>query len=508
MKKNAFILMVLSIITKIIGFLRDITLSYFYGVSGISDAYLVSRIIPINIFSLIGTGVSTTYIPLYSSIIEKNGVKTAERFTNNIICCLTIICTVMVIFGLIFTDEVVKLFASGFEGETLSLAVNLTRISLFGIYFSGLAYVFVGYLQLRSSFVVPALMGIPLNFVIILSIAASFKSSLIILAVGSVLALAFQLLFLIPFVFNTGYRFSFFLDGKDDYLIKMMKLSLPIILGISVNQINVLIGLAMASQLAVGGISALTYANRLNLFIQGIVTFSITTVMYPSISKMVAEKDFWGLKKSLSEAISGINLLIIPVMVGAMIFAEPIVILLFGRGEFDSQAVSMTSQALFYYSIGMIGFGLREVLSRIFYSLHDTKTPMINATIAVGLNLGLNIVLSKSLGIGGIALATSISAVMCTILLLFSLRTKIGSLGLKNITLSFVKILVASLVMGLIANLCYKCLMYILSANLSLVISVGIGGLSYVATASLMKIRDFDAIIFALRKKLEKSTYA
>ena len=123
-----------------------------------------------------------------------------------------------------------------------------------------------------------------------------------------------------------------------------------------------------------------------------------------------------------------------------MIFSKEIVSLLFGKGAFPQEAISMTGNALFYYSVGMIAFGLRDILSRGFYALQDTKTPMINATVAVVLNIVLNIILSKYLGIGGLALATSISAIVGKGLLFITLRRKIGGFGLKEISKSFIKI--------------------------------------------------------------------
>lgn len=138
-------------------------------------------------------------------------------------------------------------------------------------------------------------------------------------------------------------------------------------IGVSVNQINVLVDRTLASSIAVGGISALNYASRLNGFVQGMFVTTISSVMYPMISKMAAQNNMNGLKKSVSEAINIISLLVIPATVGAMVFAEPVVKLLFGRGAFDPQAISMTSDALFFYSMGMIGFGLREVLSSAFF---------------------------------------------------------------------------------------------------------------------------------------------
>ena len=229
---------------------------------------------------------------------------------------------------------------------------------------------------------------------------------------------------------------------------------------------------------------------------------SVSTIVYPKLSKMAANNNLLGIKKTISEIFSSINLLLIPITVGAMIFSRPIVSLLFNRGAFDSQAISMTSNALFYYSIGMIGIGQREIISRVFYSLHDSKTPIINATIGVTLNIILNTILSKYLGIGGLALATSVSAIFTSSLLFISLRKKIGSFGMKQISISFLKILFASLIMGVLAKLSYNYLTTALSQNLSLLLAIGVGAVSYFVIIYFMKIEDVDVIVGAIKKKL------
>ena len=438
--------------------------------------------------------------------MQEKGEAIAERFTNNLINFVLIFCTLIVLLGLIFTEPLVKIFAAGFSGQTLKLAIFFTRITLFGIYFTGVIYIFSGYLQIKNNFIIPALIGFPFNFIIILAIALSSNNNLMVLAIGSVLAIASQLFLLIPFIYKKGFRYRFVLDRHDKYLKKLLYLSLPVIIGVSVDQINVLVDKTLASQIVEGGISALNYANRLNGFVQGLFVISIVTVMYPLISKMAVENNVDGLKKALSESISGINLLVIPATVGAMIFAEPIVRLLFGRGAFDEQAISLTTHALFFYAVGMIGFGLREVLSRAFYALQDTKTPMINASIAVVMNIILNIILSKYLGIGGLALATSISALFCTLLLFISLRKKIGHFGLKDISLSFVKIVIASFIMGIVAGLTYNALLVRISANLALVGAIGTGAIIYFVLIYFMRIKEVEEISLLIKKELKKVT--
>lgn len=501
MKKTAILLMILTIVSKFVGFGREITLSYFYGASAISDAYLISLTIPQTIFAFIGAAIATCFVPMYSGIKKNQGPRQANRFTSNLTNITLVLCTGFFIFGMIFTGPVVRMFASGFEGDTLALAVRFSRVTLFGIYFSGLTYVFTAYLQVNNNFGIPALTGFPFNFAIIVSIVLSSALDTMYLAYGVVLAMILQLLLLVPFVRDIGYKHKFNLNIKDENIKKILYLATPVILGSSVNQINKLVDRTLASRLAVGGISALNYASRLNGFVFGIFVVSISTAMYPMISKMAAENNMDGLKKSLGEAISGTNLLVVPAAVGSMLFAQPIVELLFGRGSFDGQALKMTSTALFFYSIGMIGYGLREVLTRAFYSLQDTKTPKINAAISVVVNIILNFVLSAFLGIGGLALATSISALFCTGLLFVSLRKKVGYLGLRNIGESFVKICIASGVMGLVARVVYG-ILNDFSASVALVAAIGVGAVVYFVLVFILRIDAVESITSGVKRRL------
>ena len=503
MKKTALLVMIITILSKILGFGREIVLSYVYGASAITDAYLISQTIPAVIFSFISAGIATGFIPLYSRILNEQGQIEANRYTNNLSNALLLLSSVIVVFVLLFTQPIVKIFASGFSGETLELAIRFTRISVFGVYFTALLNIFAGFLRLHENYIIPALAGFPMNLVIIAFLFISTKTNIYVIAIGSVLATASQLLLLIPFVRKTGYRYQPVLNLKDEYIKTMVIIALPVIAGQSVNQINVLVDRTLASGIAVGGISALNYANRLNGFVQGLFVASISTVLYPMISKMAAEDNMNGLKASISEAISVINLLVIPATIGAMIFSKEIVTLLFGRGAFTPEAIEMTGGALFYYSIGMIAFGLRDILSRAFYALQDTKTPMINATIAVVINIILNIVLSKYLGIGGLALATSIAAIVGTLLLFITLRRKIGGFGLKEITKSFIKICIASILMGFIALGSFNFLSQNIRENLALILAIGLGVLAYAILIYFMRIPEVDRSIQAMKKKVK-----
>ena len=304
--------MIITVLSKVVGFIREIALSYVYGASAITDAYLIAQTIPTTIFSFVSAGVATGFIPMYSRIRQENGIAGADSFTSNLSNLLLLISTIVVALVLSFTPWVVKLFASGFSGETLALAVVFTRITVFGVYFTAVLSVCTGYLRIHERYWVAALVGFPMNLITICSLFLSTKTSIYVVALGSLLATASQLIFLTPFLCKLGYRHQPVLTLNDTYLKEMFFLAFPVILGTSVNEINVLVDRTMASSVVVGGISALNYARRLNTFVQGLVVTSLTTVMYPVISKMAAENNMEGLKRKTTEAMSAVVLLILP----------------------------------------------------------------------------------------------------------------------------------------------------------------------------------------------------
>lgn len=500
MKKTVIIVVLLTTLSKMLGFIREMVLAYFYGTSNISDAYLISMTIPQVIFSFIGVSITTGYIPMYINIEKEQSESKSNHFTNNLINIIVVTLTLIIFIGLIFTEYIIKAFAAGFQGETLAMAMSFTRISLFGVYFTATVQIYNGFLQLKNNFVAPAMVGFISNVFIIAAIFISTITYPIVLAIGSVISIASQLIFLVYFVRKKGIRYQWVINLKDKYIISMAKMSLPLIIGLSVNQLNVLINNTIASWIAIGGISALYYADRLNSFVLSTVVMSISVSVFPLISKMVANNNMIEVKKIVSKSINAISLIIIPATIGTMVFARPVTNIAFGRGAFDTNALFMTSNALFFYSLGMIGVGLREIISRVFYSLQDSKTPMLNALLSIAVNISLSIILSRFMGIAGLALATSISAMLCTGLLFISLRKKIGPFGMRRISISCFKILIASLIMGVIAKILFTSLSVMISPNLSFFVSVATGLIIYFSIIFFMKIEEFAVIINAIKK--------
>lgn len=505
MKKITIILMIISVLSQITGFLRELTLSYFYGASNISDAYLISITIPMVIFSFIGRSLTTSFIPVYANMEHEKGENSAIKFTQNLINHLFIILTFIVIISYFFTPQIVGLFASGFDEQTTLRAITFSRITIIGIYAMVMVNIYSSILQYHDKFVFPALTGVVMNMIVIISIYFSWKyDNLLILSIGTLISMIAQALVLYPKSRSIGIKFQFFLDIKDENIKKLIYLSIPVIAGVAVNEINVLVDRTIASGISVGGISALNYANKLNGFIYGIFVFSISTVLYPTIIKKINQKDTDGFLKLFRESIVGVILLVIPATVGLMVLSNPIISLLYGRGAFGQDAISLTSSALFFYSFGIVGVSLRQIISRVYYALQDTKTPMLNASIGLILNIILNIILSKYLGIGGLALATSISAILTTSLLFFSLRKKLGPIGMKHISVSFLKVLFASIIMGIFSKLTFNQFKTSISENYALLCAMLIGVISYIIIIYFMKIGDVDVIVKMLKDKIRK----
>ncbi len=240
------------------------------------------------------------------------------------------------------------------------------------------------------------------------------------------------------------------IDFKDKELLLIVGLIIPVIMSTGVQQINTLVDKILASSLAEGSISALNFANLLNGLAYGLFTTSISTVIYPTLSRFSVDDKIEDFKKVFNKAVSFVVIIIMPLTVGALVLRVPVVRFLFERGAFDERATYLTATALFYYS-----FGIRNVLDHSFYSLKDTKTPMINGAVVVGINIILNLVFVRTMGLGGLALATSISGIIGTAVLLFYLRKKIGSLGGKKIITSFLKALSSGVVMGIVVKYFY-----------------------------------------------------
>lgn len=221
MAKSTLTLMIATIIAKILGFDRELVLASGYGASMYSDAYIVAINIPLVIVTIIGGLIVTVFIPIYFEINKELDNDNAIKFMNNVVNIITILCLLLGIIGFVFTEPIVKLFAIGFEGQTLNIAISFTRITILTIVFTGLSYVMTSFLQANNNFVIPGFITVPKNIIIIItSIVASLKYGIMVLIWGSFLGIAIEFIIQIPFAIKKDIDISHILISKINILEK------------------------------------------------------------------------------------------------------------------------------------------------------------------------------------------------------------------------------------------------------------------------------------------------
>lgn len=508
--KSTLIIIIFTLGSKFLGFLRDILIAFKFGSGMETDTFFIALTATSVLVGFLSDSIYTTFIPIISEIESKEGKERKIEHTNNIINIIFMLSVILLIITFIGAPILVKIFAKGFEGEQFQLAVKLTRIGTPIILFGGIIKLFTGYLQSEQEFARPAATGIISNFIYIIFLI--FFSSIFGikgLMVVAVLAMVSQLLILLPKSKSIGYRYEYIIDFKDKYIEKILFLSIPVLIGVAINDLNAIVDRTLASELATGSISALNYANKLNVLILSVFVTAITTVIFPLLSKESNEDNIPGMKKIMMKGVNLILLITIPATVGLIILSKPIVQVAFERGVFDTNATLMTSQALMFYAIGLVAMGIRILLTRVYYSLQDTKTPMVNGAISVGLNIILNIILVKYMAHSGLALATSISAIIASILLLYGLKKKIGSFGTKIYITTFLKTGLASAIMGVVAYLIYHGLYGALGVSkvynlISLLVAVSIAAIVYVVLCYVFKVEEVRDVIDKIKARLIK----
>lgn len=501
-QSTALILMVLTVLSKVFGFAREMVLSYFYGASTVSDAFVIAHSIPIVLIGVVSNGITTSYIPMYSSILEKKGKRRADRFTSNLVNVTFVIATLAIIFGEVFTTPLVKIFAFGLEGEALQLAVEFTRFSLLSIYALVISAVFRGYLNLHDEFVVPAATGFILNIIIISSIVLSKSTTVHILGLGLFLANTLQYVIFIKPMRKTGFKNKKIFDLKSVHLREMLRISIPVMIGVAVMELNNVADKFFASFLATGAITNLNYAQRLAGFVSGIVIVSITTASYPEMSRYGSTGDIDGLKKSTVSSIGLANFLVFPASVGLMALAQPIMDLLFGRGAITPQDVVAMSAALFCYGPMLMAQGARDVLNRSFYAIKDTKTPMVVSSIMVAINIILDGVLLKPLGLHGLAAATSLATIAGMLMMYVIFRKKIGQFGFKALLMNYIKVGLASVLMGFSTHFVYGFLLNRVHGILALVGSMLIAVIVYAVLVLFLKVEEVNKAFDLIKSKV------
>ena len=454
--KSTFIIMVVSVISRMVGFIRDMLIANGFGAGMYTDAYNIAVTIPETIFTLIGLAISTAFLPMLSKIRAKKGQNEMYVFANNVISILFIVSFIFFAVSSIFSREIVNILAGGFSEEALTLATRLTKITLLNLLFLSVNACFTSLLQVNEDFIVPSILGLFFNLPMIVYLLIFRKYDIVGLTIANVIGNFLRVVVQVPSLLAHGYKFRFFLNIRDKRLHEILILIGPVIIGAGANSLNMIVDKKIASSLSVGSISALDYGQKLIIFINTIITTSISNVAYPIMANMRNNGDKNGFIDTLKKSIAYLAILLVPITVGVLIFGREIVQIIYGRGQFDEYAVNITTKALIGYGFGIFFTGVRDILNSTLFSMGKTKITTINGVIGVICNVLLSIILSKYFGVFGIALASVIAMIVTSMLLLRSILKIEENLKIKDTVFKIMVIVFNSIIMGVVLLLINK----------------------------------------------------
>lgn len=491
-------------VSKITGFFRDVALAYGYGTSPESDAYVLSTTI-ISLFSIFFTAFAMAFMPIYKELTAREADK-QKRFANRLYTIVTSAVFLLCFAFLFNADSLVYVFAPGFHTYTHDLAALLFRIMLITVPFTFVVILGGQHLRAENAFLAPAAIAIPLNLILMASFVF-LSSDYGIESVGWVYAVgvAVQFVWTVILLQNKGCWFHPEWNVHDRDIRKVLLLTAPILIGNAIQAINTIIDRVLASSLVVGSMAALNFSNKLALLVISIASLGVGNVCYSKMADLGARKQYEELIRFLRQLINILNIIVVPATVGMMVMNVSIVTVVFEYGAFDKNSSELTAVALFFYAMGLVGYSLRDIITRVFYSMQDSKTPMLNGIASVLLNVVLSIALVGMIGIGGLALATSISATCGSLFLLVSLRKKCGRIGGKEIGTTFLKCCVAASIMGIAVKFTYTVLCSAgETIQISLIGSIVIGMLVYGALIACLKIKEIEAAACLALRILKK----
>jgi len=453
MIRQLFTVSTMTLLSRILGFVRDMVIARYFGASAEADAFFVAFKIPNFFRRLFAEGAfSQAFVPVLAEAKEQQGKARVRQLVDAISFRLITVLLVVVAIGAVFSTAVVWVFAPGFhaEPEKFALTAQLLQLTFPYLLLISLVALSSALLNTYGHFAVPAFTPVLLNGALIFAavvLSGYFQPSVLALGWGVLLAGVLQLAFHLPFLWRLGLlpRPRPIADPGVD---EVKKLMLPALFGVSVAQINLLIDTILASFLVTGSVSWLYYADRLMEFPLGVFGIALATVALPGLSKKAARADWVGFQADVDLALRLIWLVGMPAMMGLALLAAPLLTTLFHYGAFSDGDVHQSARALMAYSLGLVGFMLVKVLAPAFYALKDMQTPVRIAVVALVVNTVLNLLLIWPLAHAGLALATSLSALVNAALLYRALR-RAGHYGpMVGWQRLFIQGVVALMVMG------------------------------------------------------------
>ena len=520
--RSAGVISVATMASRLLGVARDAVLAATFGAGYQMDAFTIAFKIPNLVRDLFAEGaMSAAFVPTFTRTLSSRGPEAAWRVGSLVINALVVVTGVLVVIGIIFASPITSTIAPNFANYAgkLELTTTLTRLMLPFLTTVAVAVAMMGMLNSLHRFFIPALSPAMFNVATILCAVALTPllmdmgyPGIISLAIGTLLGGLGQILLQWPSLRRQGFRYSPVLDFTDPDLREILRLMIPGTLGLAAVQINVLVNAYLATWQEEGAASWLSFAFRLMYLPIGLFGVSIATAALPDISRQTVTADLRAIRQIVSRALRMMLMLNVPATVGLIVLAEPIVSLILERREFTPYHTTQTAAALMFYAPGLLGYSAVKIASPTFYSLGNSRTPVIVSMASVAVNVALNLSLIRVLGFRGLALGTALAALVNAVTLLWLLRTRLEGLEGRRIAVAFVKITIASAAMGAAAYYSHAWLVAALPgrgliAQLVQVFgAIGIAVVVLAAGARLLRIAEFDDAMRRVLQRLRPSS--
>jgi putative peptidoglycan lipid II flippase len=455
--RSAGVIGIATMASRVLGLVRDQVLAFYFGAGDAMDAFLVAFRVPNLVRDLFAEGaMSAAFVPTFTKRLAAESRESAWRLANSVINALILVTGVLVVLGMIFAEPLLRPFAEGFTATPgkFELTVQLTRVMVPFLTLVGLAAVLMGMLNALGHFFVPALSPAMFNIgtiacaLLLVPIAPRLGfHPIFAIAVGTIVGGLGQLLLQWPPLVKEGYGYRLTLDLRDPGLRHVLLLMGPGTIGLAATQVNLLVNTMLATG-EDGAVSWLNYAFRLMYLPIGLFGVSIATAATPAMSRLAHDKDHGGMRSTIAHAIALMLVLNVPATLGLIALAAPIISLIFEHGNFTATDTAATAAALRWYAVGLVGYSVVRIVSPTFYALGKSRVPVAVSVVSVLINVVLNVTLVRVMGYGGLALGASLSALINAATQLALLRNEIGGIGGRQITVTFSKVLVASLAMA------------------------------------------------------------
>ncbi len=454
--KAAWLIAMVTIVSKLIGFIRDVVIANCYGASTVSDAYFYAYQIPALAIILLGgvggpfhSATVAVFTKLIPSLKEKANVEVNSLF-NTFLTASFIFFSVFALLCFIFSDQIMSFIISGQNQELISLASMHLRIMSPVLIVGGIVGIYYGILISYREFMLPNISPILMSVVIILMITLVKNDTTgAVLAWATTIGALCQFVYQLPKIRQLGFRLRPNFDFNNIHYKQICELLFPAILSSTVGQIHIYVDMFFASALKEGAWTAIGYANRIFQFPVGILVTAFLVPLFPIFSKLVAQNDMTSIKRYFNKGVGVLFFAAFPIIIGILVLGYDAVRLIFERGAFNDNATFMVTQALWFLSFSILPYVFRDSITRVYYSFNDSKIPFIVALSSIALKFFLNWLLVSKLaiggGIGGITLSTSLVTLFNACVLGYFIKDKI-KLDYKSLFSNFAKMTVAFLV--------------------------------------------------------------